>query len=246
MSAELDNNSNNNNTSRREEVEGEEKSRYSPGNGNNNVDTNDNTMKLSPEVVTRLHQLQDANRPVSIDEILQAANLSHLAVNQQQLKPSKSADNRLLSTQPEQVDIVPTKSASMTLAERRRIPASTEKLRLCAQITQSSTVDSSCPQPTQQEENNSKNKLLEKYENENDELPPEVNFLFFSVTTLYLRNSPGRALLFSIATPRNSSPRATPFSLSFFLSPIMLEFHIYSYNQYEYNVYYDPGRKKRL
>ncbi|KAI7854981.1 rab-GTPase-TBC domain-containing protein [Circinella umbellata] len=173
MSVELNHNNNTTTTSHREE----EKKQQFHGNGNSNIDTNDNKMKLSPEVITRLHQLQDANRPVSIDEILKAANLSHLGVNQPQPKPSKSADNRLLSTPLEQDDIVPTKSASMTLAERRRIPASTEKLRLYAQIAQSSTLvspSSSSPKSIQQEENNNNNdSLLERYESENDELPPE-------------------------------------------------------------------------
>ncbi|KAI8149040.1 rab-GTPase-TBC domain-containing protein [Fennellomyces sp. T-0311] len=118
---------------------------------------NDLAMKLSPEVVARLQQLQDANRPVSLDEILQAANLSHLGANHP--VPSKSADTRLAPDMP----IVPTKSASMTLAERRRIPASTEKLRLYAQIAH---------QPHQDDPTLSCT-LLDRLELDNEELPQE-------------------------------------------------------------------------
>ncbi|KAI9488737.1 rab-GTPase-TBC domain-containing protein [Zychaea mexicana] len=169
----------------------------------NSNDDNDNTaaaaavaagMKLSPEVVERLQQLQDANRPVSIDEILQAANLSHLAVNQP--KPSKSADNRLSPESASAANdvVIPTKSASMTLAERRRIPASTEKLRLYAQMAhpdpssqqteepfvvstaaapEATVAAANTELPHQQQTSNNTESLLDRYEQENDELPPE-------------------------------------------------------------------------
>lgn len=91
-------------------------------------------LQLAPEVVQRLHQLQDENRPVSIDEILAAANLSHLRQSQY-MAPSKSAETRNSSDNNSNNNLTldtfisPQKSTSMTLAERRR-SVSPEKLQM--------------------------------------------------------------------------------------------------------------------
>ncbi|ORY98740.1 rab-GTPase-TBC domain-domain-containing protein [Syncephalastrum racemosum] len=89
-------------------------------------------LQLAPEVVQRLHQLQDENRPVSIDEILAAANLSHLRQSQY-MAPSKSAETCGLTQDNNHLTldayISPQKSTSMTLAERRR-SVSPEKLQM--------------------------------------------------------------------------------------------------------------------
>lgn len=71
------------------------------------------TTPLQPEVLDRLLLLQNSNRPVSVDEILNAANLSHLTTTSSSstIKVEKS-----ISTN--------------TLAERRKIPISPEKLKL--------------------------------------------------------------------------------------------------------------------
>ena len=120
---------------------------------------------LPTQVLDRLKQLQDSDRPVSVDEVLEAANLNHLA-------ESKSTDLRPEAQSfPRRHDMV--KSNSTTIAERRRIPASTEKLKLYAQISN----------PQQQLRISTASTLLERFEKENAELSPQVknlfSFLFF-------------------------------------------------------------------
>lgn len=94
---------------------------------------------LAPDVIERLKQLQDSDRNVTVDEILTAANLNHL------VQPS----------------VQPEKSVSSSLAERRRLPVSPEKLKLCNQITTSRQL--------------SQDMILKRLEEENAKLPPQVN-----------------------------------------------------------------------
>lgn len=73
---------------------------------------------LTPEVVDRLKILQNENRPVSVEEILNAANLNHLT--------SPSSIEKSVSTS--------------TLAERRRIPINPEKLKFSSFKSSQTTV----------------------------------------------------------------------------------------------------------
>ncbi|ORZ13498.1 rab-GTPase-TBC domain-domain-containing protein [Absidia repens] len=155
-------------------------------------------LQLAPEVLDRLHQLQQADRPVSVDEILQAANLNHLALPVQQPTQSKSAETRMTKRQPQDrknsgltiaTSLRLEKSTStLTLAERRRIPVSPKKLKLYAQISSSSSSlpsqQSSSPSQTDKnDDNNAKDttagstvdrcEQMKKLEKENAKLPPQ-------------------------------------------------------------------------
>ncbi|KAI8997808.1 rab-GTPase-TBC domain-containing protein [Pilobolus umbonatus] len=77
-------------------------------------------LPLPPTVLEKLRILQNADRPVSVNEILMAANLKHLITDTTQHPVSYF-----------QLE----KSTSSALTERRRLPASPEKLRLYSQIT---------------------------------------------------------------------------------------------------------------
>ncbi|KAI7849062.1 rab-GTPase-TBC domain-containing protein [Circinella umbellata] len=120
---------------------------------NNN---NNNNKTLPTQVLDKLKQLQDSDRPVSVDEVLEAANLNHLTdLKSTDLQPG-------VQTFPRRQDMV--KSNSTTIAERRRIPASTEKLKLYAQISN-----------PQQLRISTASTLLERFEKENAELSPQAS-----------------------------------------------------------------------
>ncbi|KAF7732117.1 hypothetical protein EC973_006372 [Apophysomyces ossiformis] len=125
-------------------------------------------LKLAPEVLDRLRQLQKSDQPVSLDEILTAANLNHLA----QPTASKSADTRQPQSPLPQQQTLPRlekSTSTLTLAERRRIPVSPEKLKLYAQIahTRQPSLDS----------NTSHDDRLKRLEEENAKLPPQATRL---------------------------------------------------------------------
>lgn len=102
---------------------------------------------LQPEVLDRLLLLQNSKRPVSVDEILSAANLSHLT-SSSTIKVEKS-----ISTN--------------TLAERRKIPISPEKLKLYnSQINNSPQRRQFVLEETQ---------ILKRLQEENAKLPTQVN-----------------------------------------------------------------------
>ncbi|KAI7867142.1 hypothetical protein BDF14DRAFT_1727009 [Spinellus fusiger] len=113
---------------------------------------------LAPEVLYKLRQLQQNFHPVSVDEILEAANLTHLA----QPAASKSS-----STNTTAYPISVKKSLStLTLAERRRIPTSPEKINVSTPIavyTRSPSSDSST----------SNKDRFRRLEAENAKLPPQ-------------------------------------------------------------------------
>ncbi|KAI7878033.1 hypothetical protein K492DRAFT_209246 [Lichtheimia hyalospora FSU 10163] len=146
-------------------------------------------LKLTPEVLDRLRHLQQVDRPVSVDEVLHAANLDHLAQFPQPSKSSTAAD---MSPPLPETQAFPRKSRSTTttLAERRRIPASTEKLKLYCQITHptttttttppsmTSTTDSSTTTTTTTDNDNTSsthNPTLERLEMENAQLSPQAS-----------------------------------------------------------------------
>lgn len=149
-------------------------------------------LKLTPEVLDRLRHLQQVDRPVSVDEVLHAANLDHLA---QFPQPSKSSTAVDMSSPLPEAQAFPRKSRSTTttLAERRRIPASTEKLKLYCQITHPTTCSTpsmtndtstttassttTTPITTTTDNDNtsaSNNPTLERLEMENAQLSPQV------------------------------------------------------------------------
>lgn len=104
------------------------------------------TTPLKPEVLDRLLLLQNSNRPVSVDEILNAANLSHLTTSSS-IKVEKS-----ISTN--------------TLAERRKIPISPEKLKLYnSQINNS---------PQRRQFALEETEILKRLQEENAKLPTQV------------------------------------------------------------------------
>ncbi|KAG2219049.1 hypothetical protein INT45_008893 [Circinella minor] len=117
---------------------------------------NNNNKTLPTQVLDKLKQLQDSDRPVSVDEVLEAANLNHLTdLKSTDLQPG-------VQSFPRRQDMV--KSNSTTIAERRRIPASTEKLKLYAQISN-----------PQQLRISTASTLLERFEKENAELSPQAS-----------------------------------------------------------------------
>ncbi|KAI9484875.1 rab-GTPase-TBC domain-containing protein [Zychaea mexicana] len=121
------------------------------------VQENTHVKALPPQVLDKLKQLQECDRPVSVDEVLEAANLNHLT-------ESKSTDLRPQAQAfPRRHDMV--KSNSTTIAERRRIPASTEKLKLYAQISN----------PQQQLRISTASAMLNRFEKENAELSPQAS-----------------------------------------------------------------------
>ena len=120
----------------------------------------DTSLELAPDVLSRLHQLQNANRPVSVDEVLQAANLNHLALPVHQPTQSKSAETRTPKTLLTPKSTMSTK----TLAERRRVPTSPEKLKLVASLSYPSR-----PPPSAEPSEH-----MEALEEENAKLPPQV------------------------------------------------------------------------
>ncbi|KAI8331876.1 rab-GTPase-TBC domain-containing protein [Chlamydoabsidia padenii] len=127
------------------------------------------SLQLAPEVLDRLHQLQQADRPVSVDEILQAANLTHLALPVQQPTQSRSAETR--SRKQPNLTIATSlrlekSTSTLTLAERRRIPVSPKKLKLYAQLSSHPPQ----PQPTTMSD---RDEQMKKLEQENAKLPPQ-------------------------------------------------------------------------
>lgn len=119
---------------------------------------------LAPEVIDRLKVLQDQDRPVSVDEILVAANLNHLT--QQQQQPSKSTST-VTARKPSSLMVIGNLEKSVstsTLAERRRLPLNPEKLKLYSQITS----NNSAQQDSQ---------ILKRLEEQNAKLPAQVSFV---------------------------------------------------------------------
>lgn len=130
-------------------------------------DTPSSSLQLTPQVLDRLRKLQESEHQVSVDEVLRAANLDHLA----QPHASKSAD-RLGQLQAPQPQDFPrralTKSKSTTtLAERRRVPDSPEKLKLYAEIARRTLADTSDDPATPMS-------AFERFEKENADLSPQV------------------------------------------------------------------------
>ncbi|KAL9543946.1 hypothetical protein MBANPS3_007873 [Mucor bainieri] len=116
---------------------------------------------LAPEVIDRLKVLQNQDRPVSVDEILVAANLNHLT---QQQQPSKSTST-VASKKPSSLMVIGNLEKSVstsTLAERRRLPLNPEKLKLYSQITSSNS--------TQQD-----SQILKRLEEQNAKLPTQYS-----------------------------------------------------------------------
>ncbi|KAG1087649.1 hypothetical protein G6F42_020532 [Rhizopus arrhizus] len=117
---------------------------------------------LAPEVIDRLKVLQDQDRPVSVDEILVAANLNHLT--QQQQQPSKSTST-VTTRKPSSLMVIGNLEKSVstsTLAERRRLPLNPEKLKLYSQITS----NNSAQQDSQ---------ILKRLEEQNAKLPAQYS-----------------------------------------------------------------------
>lgn len=126
---------------------------------------------LAPEVIDRLKVLQNQDRPVSVDEILVAANLNHLT----QQQPSKSTST-VTTKKPSSLMVIGNLEKSVstsTLAERRRLPLNPEKLKLYSQIT---TSTNSAQQDGQ---------ILKRLEEQNAKLPTQVS-LSISVLLLLL------------------------------------------------------------
>ncbi|KAI8370357.1 rab-GTPase-TBC domain-containing protein [Radiomyces spectabilis] len=123
-------------------------------------------LKLAPEVLDRLRQLQDADRPVSVDEILMAANLDHLA----QPTASKSADMRQHIPPPpqQQPRMEKSYSTTMSLAERRRVPVSPEKLQLFSALQHPKHNRKDSMDSTQSFQDR-----VKRLEEENAKLPPQ-------------------------------------------------------------------------
>jgi len=118
---------------------------------------------LAPEVIDRLKILQNQDRPVSVDEILVAANLNHLT----QQQPSKSTST-VATKKPSSLMVIGNLEKSVstsTLAERRRLPLNPEKLKLYSQITSNNS--------TQQD-----SQILRRLEEQNAKLPTQVSVSF--------------------------------------------------------------------
>lgn len=130
---------------------------------------------LAPEVIDRLRILQKQDRPISVDEILVAANLNHLTEQQQQQQQlSKSTSTAAKKPLSLMVNGNLEKSVSTsTLAERRRLPLNPEKLKLYSQITSNNTA--------QQD-----SQVLKRLEEQNAKLPTQVSFV--SLFGFYLFN----------------------------------------------------------
>lgn len=125
--------------------------------------TTETVTPLAPEVLDRLRVLQKQDRPISVDEILVAANLNHL---------TKSTSTKTSSSSSLQVIGNLEKSVSTsTLAERRRLPISPEKLKLYSQIKNNNSF--------QQQQNQQDETVLKRLEEENAKLPPQVMTIIF-------------------------------------------------------------------
>jgi hypothetical protein len=126
---------------------------------------------LAPEVLERLRILQQKDRPISVDEILVAANLNHLTQ-----QPSKSTSTMVVkktiaSSSPSSLSVIGNLEKSVstsTLAERRRLPVNPEKLKLYSQINQKNS--SSATVSVVRDE-----KVLKRLEEENAKLPTQVS-----------------------------------------------------------------------
>jgi hypothetical protein len=124
---------------------------------------------LAPEVIDRLRILQKQDRPISVDEILVAANLNHLTQQQQQQKQQQqqqqSKSTSTAAKKPSSLMVIDNLEKSVstsTLAERRRLPLNPEKLKLYSQITSTNT--------TQQD-----SQVLKRLEEQNAKLPTQVS-----------------------------------------------------------------------
>ena len=126
---------------------------------------------LAPEVIDRLRILQKQDRPISVDEILVAANLNHLTQQQQQQKQQQqqqqqqSKSTSTAAKKPSSLMVIDNLEKSVstsTLAERRRLPLNPEKLKLYSQITSNNT--------TQQD-----SQVLKRLEEQNAKLPTQVS-----------------------------------------------------------------------
>jgi predicted transglutaminase-like cysteine proteinase len=123
---------------------------------------------LAPEVLDRLRILQQKDRPISVDEILVAANLKHLTQ-----QPSKSTSTMtkktMSSSSPSSLSVIGNLEKSVstsTLAERRRLPINPEKLKLYSQINQKNNTSISVARDE---------KVLKRLEEENAKLPTQVS-----------------------------------------------------------------------
>lgn len=125
---------------------------------------------LTPEVLDRLRILQQKDRPISVDEILVAANLNHLT--QQPSKSSSTMVKKIVpSSSPSSLSVIGNLEKSVstsTLAERRRLPLNPEKLKLYSQINQKNGKNASNSVPRDE-------KVLKRLEEENAKLPTQVS-----------------------------------------------------------------------
>ncbi|CEP09311.1 hypothetical protein [Parasitella parasitica] len=115
---------------------------------------------LAPEVVDRLKVLQSQDRPVSVNEILAAANLNHLT------QQSGKSMSTTIHKKPSSLMVLdnPEKTVSTgTLAERRRLPHNPEKLKLYSQITTTSNT-------THQD-----SEILKRLQEQNAKLPTQYS-----------------------------------------------------------------------
>ncbi|ORZ14668.1 rab-GTPase-TBC domain-domain-containing protein [Absidia repens] len=148
---------------------------------------------LAPEVLNRLHQLQQADRPVSVDEILHAANLNHLALPVQQPTQSKSAeiprmtkhqhDSRTQNANTVTPLRLEKSTSTLTLAERRHIPVTSEKLTLdtsIPQLAQGTTEQQKELPATKSDSSFDHYDQLEKLEIENAKMSAQVSIEYFS------------------------------------------------------------------
>lgn len=119
---------------------------------------------LAPEVIDRLRILQKQDRPISVDEILVAANLNHLTQQQQQQQSKSTSTATKKPSSLMVIDNLEKSVSTSTLAERRRLPLNPEKLKLYSQITSNNT--------TQQD-----SQVLKRLEEQNAKLPTQVSFV---------------------------------------------------------------------
>lgn len=126
--------------------------------------TSEPVTPLAPEVLDRLRVLQNQDRPISVDEILVAANLNHLTKSTSTTTSSSSPSSSSLQV----VGNLEKSVSTSTLAERRRLPISPEKLKLYSQIKNNHY------QHQRQEQQAQDETVLKRLEEENAKLPPQV------------------------------------------------------------------------
>jgi len=148
---------------------------------------------LAPEVIDRLKVLQNQDRPVSVDEILVAANLNHLTQQQQQQQQPSKSTSTVTTKKPPSLMVIGNLAKSVstsTLAERRRLPLNPEKLKLYSQITSNNS--------TQQD-----SQILKRLEEQNAKLPTQVSLSF--CTTVLRRSSLSFVCLFVLFSTLKST-----------------------------------------